>query len=86
MAQFLGSSDEESVGSDVAVIVSWYNDLDAFLVGIACCSSFQRTVVVTFHGTVVISFHWNVAAAFGKGGPITLVYSRSSHPGPERKF
>ena len=86
MAQFLGLSDEESVGLDVAVIVSWDNDLDAFLVGVACCSPFHWTVVVSFHGTVVISFHWTVAAAFGKGGPITLVYSQSSHPGPERKF
>ena len=27
-----------------------------------------------------------MVAAFGKGGTITLVYSQSSHPGPERKF
>ena len=86
MAKFLGSSDKESVGLDVAVIVSWDNNLDAFLVGVACFSSFDWTVVVSFHGTVAISFHWSVAAAFGKGGPITLVYSWSSHPGTERKF
>ena len=86
MAQFLGLSDKESVGSDVAVIVSWDNDLDAFLVGVACCSLFHWRVVVSFHGMVAISFHWTVAEAFGRGGHIILAYSWSSHPGPERKF
>ena len=73
MAQFLGLSDKESVVLDVAMIVSCKNDLDAFLVGIACCSLFHWTVVVTFYGAVEISFHWTVAAAFGKDGLITLV-------------